>query len=249
MFNQQLFICDWWHNVQCDQVTTHYELNANIYDYNWESKRTNKNPKRSTTSQSDAGELLKRDGNLKSSNDTEFPFSITTTISPILDSTDNVDDAITTTENTNALFTETVFGSRGSKAKSDSSEETDQKKKRNNLSVSGVKGGKLVKFNRINSLASSSKSPKSSTSSGTTSSFFSRYKYASHQQLQNHTPKPSLKNQFQTNPAISSLRSSTSSRSSPSSSHSSSHPSSHLPFTSHLSSSSLNSHRSKHYRA
>ncbi|KAI2798441.1 hypothetical protein BLOT_012722 [Blomia tropicalis] len=42
MFNQQLFICDWWHNVQCDEVPAHYELNANIYDYQWESKRMKK---------------------------------------------------------------------------------------------------------------------------------------------------------------------------------------------------------------
>ncbi len=33
-------MCDWWHNVQCEEVTEHYPLNANIYDYNWESKRT-----------------------------------------------------------------------------------------------------------------------------------------------------------------------------------------------------------------
>lgn len=39
MFNQQLFVCDWWHNVQCDSVTEHYALNEQIYDYNWESKR------------------------------------------------------------------------------------------------------------------------------------------------------------------------------------------------------------------
>nr|XP_027195349.1 putative uncharacterized protein DDB_G0287457 [Dermatophagoides pteronyssinus] len=46
MFNQQLFTCDWWHNVQCDQVAKHYELNAQIYNENhqlgnnWESIRS-----------------------------------------------------------------------------------------------------------------------------------------------------------------------------------------------------------------
>ncbi|OTF75983.1 hypothetical protein BLA29_008463, partial [Euroglyphus maynei] len=36
MFNQQLFTCDWWHNVQCDQIsmTNGYELNAQIYNNN-----------------------------------------------------------------------------------------------------------------------------------------------------------------------------------------------------------------------
>ena len=44
LFNQQLFICDWWHNVQCDgaMVTRQYELNKMIYDYDWDSKRIKK---------------------------------------------------------------------------------------------------------------------------------------------------------------------------------------------------------------
>jgi hypothetical protein len=44
MFNQKLFVCDWWHNVQCEEVSGHYQLNANIYDSNWESKRTESSP-------------------------------------------------------------------------------------------------------------------------------------------------------------------------------------------------------------
>ncbi|XP_075587206.1 uncharacterized protein LOC124498834 [Dermatophagoides farinae] len=42
MFNQRLFICDWWHNVQCDEQAEHYELNAQIYNddqHNWDSIR------------------------------------------------------------------------------------------------------------------------------------------------------------------------------------------------------------------
>ncbi|CAG2102959.1 unnamed protein product [Medioppia subpectinata] len=42
MFNQQVFVCDWWHNVQCGDSVTHYPLNENIYDHNWESKRVTK---------------------------------------------------------------------------------------------------------------------------------------------------------------------------------------------------------------
>lgn len=38
MFNQQLFVCDWWHNVQCEDVASFYSLNEHIYD----SKRTSK---------------------------------------------------------------------------------------------------------------------------------------------------------------------------------------------------------------
>lgn len=41
MFNQQLFVCDWWHNVQCDEVASFYALNEHIHDQ-WESKRTSK---------------------------------------------------------------------------------------------------------------------------------------------------------------------------------------------------------------
>lgn len=47
MFNQQLFVCDWWHNVQCDaEISSQYRLNSQIYDdngnqliNNWQSNR------------------------------------------------------------------------------------------------------------------------------------------------------------------------------------------------------------------
>src|SRR5699024_5648858 len=61
MFNQQMFVCDWWHNVQCDEVPQHYALNQQIYDHSWESKRiTNKKGASASvaTSQPDIGHRM-----------------------------------------------------------------------------------------------------------------------------------------------------------------------------------------------
>ncbi|RWS27676.1 glycine-rich cell wall structural protein 1.8-like protein [Leptotrombidium deliense] len=33
VFNQQLFVCDWWNNFRCEETPNFYELNANLYDY------------------------------------------------------------------------------------------------------------------------------------------------------------------------------------------------------------------------
>ena len=205
-----------------------------------------KNPKRSTDETE--GELFKRRGEVSLNETSEFP-DATTTISSIIDSED-VSSSVTTTESSNPLFTETVFGSRPSTK--DDSEESDQlSKRKRNTSLSGVKGGKLIKFNRIKapSPSTAAKSAKSSAlnspNTSTSASFFNRYKFASHQQLQQSAPSkktPSAKLIASTSrfASASAFRSR-----SPSSV---AHSSSHLPFTSHLSSSSLN-HRSKHHRA
>lgn len=38
IFNQKVFVCDWWHNVQCTDSTDDFRLNANLYDYSFENK-------------------------------------------------------------------------------------------------------------------------------------------------------------------------------------------------------------------
>lgn len=201
----------------------------------------------------------------------ELGNSLTTTFSPLSeDNDDNFSDddggAFTTAEPNTNLFTETVFGSRPSfsskKSSSINKDNVENKKLKRGSSNGGVKGGsasaKLVKFNRLTSSKSSGNlSGKSAnlaaSGNAVSSSFFSRYKYASHQSAQGgdeqaSTPAKSAKltvgslgprNPFLGSP-FRSNRNSHSSLSSPSSS------SSHLPFTSHLSSSA---HRPKHYRA
>ncbi|RWS08179.1 glycine-rich cell wall structural protein 1.8-like protein [Dinothrombium tinctorium] len=52
MFNQQLFVCDWWNNVRCDQTAQFYELNSNLYDYGKEGKPRSS---RRSESESEAG--------------------------------------------------------------------------------------------------------------------------------------------------------------------------------------------------
>lgn len=283
--------------MQCDQVASHYELNANIYDYNWESKRSSSgqqqkankiSPKRSIDSEL---EMLKRMGELKdraavfAANESNDSAMLTTTLSPLDRDDDNGDDdgddnfsgSVTTIQPNSALFTETVFGSRSAKKSSSIGSMNDgdaEMLKKIKRAGGGVKGGggsasaKLAKFNRLNSLSSGSakSSGKSANlaAAGNTasSSFFSRYKYASHHSMTEATTSASPKSaklqqqqqQLSRSAALSSAPNSVASafrsrqHSLSSTSSSSLSSSSHLPFTSHLSSSS-SLHRPKHYRA
>lgn len=51
IFNQKVFVCDWWHNVQCDESTNSFGLNANIYDYNYKTKTQPQSQSQSQTGQ------------------------------------------------------------------------------------------------------------------------------------------------------------------------------------------------------
>ena len=31
MFNQEVFVCDWWYNVNCESSQDYYRLNLNLY--------------------------------------------------------------------------------------------------------------------------------------------------------------------------------------------------------------------------
>lgn len=109
MFNQQLFICDWWHNVQCDEVPAHYELNANIYDYQWESKRMKKAavmlpPDEIDQDELDHNELIRRVGlvqrSIQSNNGTRL---IATTPRSIIIPTTSKSSSTTTTTTTTTM--------------------------------------------------------------------------------------------------------------------------------------------------
>jgi hypothetical protein len=34
MFNQEVFVCDWWYNTNCEASESYYRLNDNLYQVN-----------------------------------------------------------------------------------------------------------------------------------------------------------------------------------------------------------------------
>uniref|UniRef100_T1KU67 Chitin-binding type-2 domain-containing protein n=1 Tax=Tetranychus urticae TaxID=32264 RepID=T1KU67_TETUR len=41
VFNQMLFVCDWWNNFRCEETPNYYEMNANLYDYSKDPSASN----------------------------------------------------------------------------------------------------------------------------------------------------------------------------------------------------------------
>jgi hypothetical protein len=93
-------VCDWWHNVQCEEVTEHYPLNANIYDYNWESKRTQP---------SQGAREIRRSGTAEEVEPLTPSRNTATTIEPIEDEEESKESSVELTEKTTNTEIPQVF--------------------------------------------------------------------------------------------------------------------------------------------
>lgn len=43
LFNQKVYVCDWWHNVDCSGSSSHFELNSKLYEYGTRISTSNQN--------------------------------------------------------------------------------------------------------------------------------------------------------------------------------------------------------------